>query len=112
MENIDGPSMTNPTLDVSSLDDTARSKISSKLFDAGQISGTIHFDAADTLHDIMADDCISGATGDVVLTFPDSGGTATYTGVGLITEFTPSASTGEKISASLTIDLTGTITIA
>ncbi len=110
IQSFDGPSIANPTIDVSDLSDSAREKISSGLMDPGQVTGSLWFDASNATHALLVTDCIAGNTANVVITLPDTGGTMTYSAVGIITEITPSASTGEAGTTSFTIDLTGTLT--
>jgi len=58
---ITGPALSNPTLDASNLDDTARDKISGGIVDAGQVVLGLKLDGATTSdHDALIDKIIAG----------------------------------------------------
>ena len=108
-----GPGMATPILDVSDLDDSAKEKISSALFDGGQLTLSLNFEADDTVHDAMVDDCIAGNSQSVVMEFQNgTSATNTYSFTAFVTNFTPSGNTGEQLLAEVTLDITCTVNIA
>ena len=111
VQSFDGPGMTTPIIDVSDLSDTARNKISSALFDGGQITTNVFFEPDNAVHDAIADAVIAGTSAAIVVTFADAG-TTTYSFNAFATELTPSGSTGEVLTTSITFDVDGTVTIA
>jgi len=112
LTSISGPGISNPTVDVSSLDDVARKKISGGIVDGGQVTLGLTFDADDTMHDLIADDVIAGNGGACVLTFQNgTSATTTWGFTGFPTEMTPAINVGEAITADVTIDVSGTISI-
>lgn len=64
--NFGGPSLSNPTIDDTGLEDTARQKLSGGLLDAGTVDITCNFKpdstGSGTVHDQMVDKLISRAT--------------------------------------------------
>ena len=77
---ISGLSFSNPTLDVSDLDDTAMAKISSGLCDCGQVTLNVNFDARTaSVHDtVFIDRVIAGtAAANFVINWPNISQTTT-----------------------------------
>jgi len=109
---FNGPSMGTPIINVPDLDDTAVEKISSALFDGGQLSLSLNFEADNAVHDAMVDDNIAGTPRTVVLQFQNgTAATSEYSCTAFCTQFTPSGNTGEQLTADVTLDITGAVTI-
>jgi len=109
---FNGPGMGTPIINVSDLDDTAVEKISSALFDGGQLSLSLNFEAEDTTHDAMSDDNIAGTSRAVVMTWQNgTNATNTWSCNAFCTQFTPGGSVGEQLTADVTLDVTGVVTI-
>jgi len=110
---FNGPGMGTPIINVADLDDTAVEKISSALFDGGQLSLSLNFEADDTMHNHLNDECIAGNSGAVVITFQNgTSATNTYSFTAFPTNFTPTGNVGEQLTAEVTLDVTGTVLIA
>ena len=110
LTSISGPGISNPTVDVSSLDDVARKKISGGIVDGGQVTLGLTFDADDTMHGLLASDLIAGNSGQAVITWQNgTSATSTWTFTVFPTEMSPVASVGEALTADVTFDVNGTI---
>ena len=110
VQSIGGPAGSNPTVDVSDLSDTARAKISSALFDGGQITVNVHFEPDNAVHQAIIDAVRTGTSGAVVITFAD-GGTTVYTVNAFPTEATFDTSLAEALGATFTFDINGDVGI-
>ena len=110
IESISGPSLSNPTLDVSDLDATARNKISSGLVDGGQVSIGIFFDPNVSIntgtHDDLVDRAIDGTTATYKITWPSASKTVFPAA---IVGATPISATGEALKGTLELDITGAV---
>ncbi len=112
IESFSGPSFSAPIINVSDLATTCVEKIASGISDGGQLTLELNFEADNAIHDAIADAVIAGSTAACVLTFLNPGATTTtYSFTAFPTEFTPSASTGEALKASVTLDITGEVSI-
>lgn len=109
---FNGPNMGTPIINVPDLNDTAVEKISSALFDGGQLSMSLNFEADDTTHNAMNDDCIAGTPRAIVLQFQNgTSATNEYSCTAFCTQFTPGGNVGEQLTAEVTLDVTGVVTI-
>ena len=109
---ISGPSMSNPTVDVSDLDDTIRDKISSCLCDSGQLTLGLNFEADAATHDHLADEVIAGGDGECIIEWQNgTNGTTKWTFTAFPTEFVGTANSGEALTASVTLDISTEVVI-
>ena len=110
IESISGPSLSNPALDVTDLDATARIKISSGIVDGGQVSIGMFFDpnvSTNTgTHDDLIDRTIAGTTATYKITWPSASKTVFPAAV---VGATPTSSTGEPLKGTLELDITGAV---
>ena len=84
--------------------------IAAGIADAGEVSLSINFEPDLAIHGQLAADVISGTTRVFSITFADAGSTD-WTANGFCTQFEPTGSVGEKLTASVTFKLTDTITL-
>ena len=107
-----GPSLSAEAVDVTDLNDTARAYIAANLYDAGEVTLDINFEADNSLHDQMADDLIAGTERAFVVTFQNgTNATTSWSCNALVTAFTPSGNVGEALKASVTLKATGGLNI-
>ena len=102
---IDGPSRTRETLDVTNLDsDDNYREFIADLKDGGTINVSMNFYR--TTFDLLDADFESATPGNYAIVLPDSGQTSIEF-EGLVTELPLSAQVGDKITANVTIKVTG-----
>ena len=104
---IDGPSMTNEPADTTNLSSTWRSFLA-VIPDGGEVSLTLNYEPDAASHASFITDLAAGTLQEAVITFTDGGGT-TLTFDAICTAFSPTASVGEKLSAAVTLKVTGDI---
>jgi len=109
VNSINGPNKTRETIDVTSLDSTGgyREFIAS-FRDGGTVQLTMNFTRA--TYDLMNDDFESDDSQSYEIVLPDDENT-TLEFVGLVTEVPLSISTDDKVTADVTIKVTGQPTI-
>jgi len=109
---IAGPNMSNPTVDVSDLDDTVRPKISGGLADMGQLTLGLNFEADAATHDNLVDEVIAGNSAECVIQWQNGGGgTTEWTFTAFPSEFVGTANVGEALTASVTLDISTEVAI-
>lgn len=116
IKNLTFAGFTKPTANVSHFQDTWADKIATGVVDAGSISFDLNFNA-DTweLADALMTDFVAGTARTCVVTYaaisPANAWTASFTGI--ISGYTPgSGGLEDAASASLTIEITGAVTVA
>ncbi len=111
VESIDGPGISHPTIDVSDLEDTNRQKISSGLYEGGQVSISVFLDPQVTTnsgtHDDLFDMITGGETANFKITWPAA---STVKFPAAVVGGTPSASSGEALKGTIELDVTGAVT--
>ena len=112
--NFSGLSISHDAVDVANLSSTSKPYLAAGIYDVGECTIDVNFDADTAIHDQMVDDCIAGQGRVLLIEFQNTGtaATNTYTCNAFVTNFTPSGSTGEKLEASYTIKGNGALTIA
>lgn len=113
--NISGPSLSMNTVDVTSHDSTdGWREFVGGLLDGGEVTLDINFIPTDPTHSYstgLLNDMVNRTKRNFQLVFPDAGNT-TWSFTALITAFEPSAPTDDKLSASVTLKITGKPTLA
>lgn len=108
INSISGPSMTKDTIDVTSLDSIGGYREFITGFrDAGTLSLTMNF--VRSTYDLMKEDFDSDAAGNYEIVLPDG---TSLEFEGLVTELPMEISPDDKITASVTIKLTGQVVVA
>lgn len=108
---FDGPNMSRNAIDCTTLASTSMTYKPSTLVDYGELNVTLNFDP-----NVLPP--ISSVAEEVTLTFPTdnsvgaSAGDSTWTFTGFMTNFSPSGSVGDKMTATATIKITGIIAVA
>lgn len=106
-------SISRGTIETSSIDDavdTAKTFIAAGLYDLGELSMDVMYDAADSDHKAIIDNLEDGVTdgaGKWTVTVPDSGGTSNYVFDGFVTAWDVTLALEDVVKASVTIKLTG-----
>lgn len=109
VNSISGPSMTRDTIDVTSLDSTGGYREFITGFrDAGTVQLTMNFTQA--TFDIMKTDFEDDAAHNYEIVLPDVG-TTSLEFAGLVTEVPLEITADDKITASVTIKITGPVTV-
>jgi hypothetical protein len=104
---IGGPEMSVSVIDVTDLDSDAREKIPG-LPDGGSLKLTINYDPQDATHQLLLGFWADPTVEEWNLVFPDS---STFPFQGFLTGFSPGGvEVDGKLSADVTIEVTGTIT--
>lgn len=114
--NIGGPGLARDTLESTHHRSTAMYRTFIKgLKDGGEVSLDLNFDPANATHNaaagILADFANDVDISTWVITWPDTGLT-TWTFDGIVTGFEPSAPFDDKLSATVTIKVSGQPTLA
>ena len=110
---ISTPSVTTATIDTTGIESVHRTFLAGTI-DSGEMTLQIMYDPnADTDIEDPWDNTATGATAekDCVITFPDAG-YSTFSFKGIIVDFSASVAIDEKITASITIRVSGAITVA
>jgi predicted secreted protein len=107
---IDGPSKSRETIDVTTLDSAdGYREVIGDLRDGGTVSLSMNFKRAE--YDLMATDFESDSVANYAIVLADTDRTAIEF-EGLVTEMPLSAAVGDKLSADVTIKVTGKPTTA
>lgn len=111
---IGGPTMTLDPIDVTSHDSTAAYReFIGGLLDAGEVTLTINYVPTAATHDAttgLIADMVARVVRNFQLVFPDSG-TTTWSISALITSFEPGEPIDDKLSADITLKLSGQPTL-
>ncbi|MFE2936663.1 phage tail tube protein [Streptomyces sp. NPDC059278] len=108
--NLTGPGLSRTTVDVTSHDSpNAYMEFVGGLKDGGEVSADINYQPA--VHDVLVDDLDDEEPRNYKIVFPDEAAT-TWSFGALLTGFEPSAPYDDKLSASLTLKVSGKPTIA
>ncbi len=108
-----GPAITHEPVDLTDLDDSAMQFKPAGVYDPGEISVELNYDEDLAIHGTLVTDIISGTTGALVITFDNAGaGTGTMSATAFVIGFTPGGSVGDKLTASASWKLSGTLTPA
>jgi hypothetical protein len=114
IQSFNGISLAGEVLDVTDLADTSKQFISAGLYGAEEVSVEVHLDPAATttasLHGYCAADILTGTTRALVVSYVPA--TITHSASAICTGFTPTGSVGDKLTATITWQPTGTITLA
>jgi predicted secreted protein len=116
LDNIGGPNLARDSIDVTTHDSTSAWREFVKgLKDGGDISFDVVYDPTESTHDattgLLADFDNEGTIPAWRLTFPD-GSSTQWTFDGFLTGFSPSEPKDDKLSASITVKVTGVPTLA
>ena len=108
-DTISGPELSADAVEVTDHDsaDGWREYIGG-LKDAGEVGFKVNWDPADTQHDALV-----AQVGNVIdwkITFPDGASTATFQGI--MTNYTPDVPLDDRMTAEITIKITGAVTWA
>ena len=109
--NLSGPSESLTMLDSTSLADSTMTRIAG-LIDAGEVSLTIDYDPDVVVHASIRTALTTRASAVFVISWPDAAAVTTFTFTGYVSSFAPSADTNGKLTAAVTITITGAITAA
>lgn len=110
MVNVTSPQMENPEIDTTVLSDSWRTFIAS-IPDGGEVTLTMNYDASQATHAQLTTNFAAGTSGTWKITFTDPGA-ATIEFAGPITAFAwGEAAVDNLITASVTIKVTGSVTI-
>lgn len=96
--------------DVTNLDSTAREHLPLSLMNNGDIPLTLTWDAAAVTHAALATKLLAGTVEAMKITFPKTGGTATYSFNGFVASIEMTAAVGTKQVANAVIRITGAVT--
>jgi len=108
-----GPSLAHEALDVTDLDSVGKDYLPAGVYDMGEIGLELNYDPDNAVHDQLVDDCIAGTPRQVIFTWLNgTAATTTWTFSAFATGFSPGGSTGDKLTASLTLKGTGSVSIA
>ncbi len=109
VNSISGPTMTRDFIDVTSLDSTSGYREFITGFrDAGTVSLTMNFTR--TTYDLMKADFESDEAVNYQIVLPDAGSTS-FEFSGLVTELPLEIPTDDKVTANVTIKLTGAVVV-
>jgi len=112
---ISGPSLSADTIDVTSHDSPGGYReFIQGLKDAGEVTFTINFIPTEATHDAstgLLKDYNDGTLRNFQLVFPDPGNT-TWSFAAVVTGFEPSEPTDDKLSADVTLKISGQPTLA
>ena len=109
VNSISGPSMSRDTIDVTSLDSTGGYREFIGGFrDAGTLQLTMNFSR--TTYDLMKTDFESDTSQNYEIVLPDTENT-TLEFVGLVTELPLEITADDKITSSVTLKITGQVTV-
>jgi hypothetical protein len=107
---ISGPNESLTMLDSTNLQSSVMTRIAG-LVDSGEVNLTIDYDPDDTEHALLRTR-LTGRTSDTfVISWPDTSPT-TFTFTAFVSSFQPSAGTNDKLTASVTLTITGSIATA
>ena len=106
---INGMSITTDAIDVTDLDAVAKLFIPGP-YDGGEITLEILFEADNSDHVFFTTDQLAGTISTWTITFTDAGN-ATWAASAFVTSNTPTASVGAAVTASITLKITGEISI-
>ena len=112
---ISPPSLSKDTIETTTHNSVDRYKeFISGLRDAGEVSLDINYDPADATHNLLTGllgEYEKDAPSNYKIIFPDSG-TTTWSFAGILTSFEASAPIDDKLTASITIKISGKPTLA
>ena len=115
VSSIGGPTLSLDPIDVTSHDSTGGwRQFVGGLLDGGEVSLEINYDPVGATHDAstgLIADMVARTLRNFQLVFPDTGNT-TWTFAALITAFEPSEPIDDKLSASVTLKVSGQPTLA
>lgn len=107
--NISGPGMSRDIIEITTYDSNGyRDKIGG-LRDGGQVTFTMNFTRA--AYQLMKDDYDTDLPVNYQIVLPDTDGT-TLPFLGLVTELPMTIPEGDRITADITIEISGTVTIS
>ena len=104
---ISGPSLTNEPADTTNLSSTWRTRLPI-IPDGGEVTLELNYEPDAASHASFITDLAAGTIQEAVITYPDGGGT-TLTFDAMCTAFTPNAPVGDKLSATVTLTVTGDV---
>lgn len=111
---ISGPNLTRDSIDISTMDSgTKHREFIPGMIDAGEISVDLQYDGT-TVATLLKNQLTASAQA-IVLSVPDAGTvttSSTYTGTGFITSLGHAIPHDDKVTQSVGIKLTGTLTLA
>ena len=106
--NLSGPSIHHEALDITDLDSSAKEFIAAGVYDPGEITLDINIEPDLAIHDQLRADCQSGTTRAMIINYVPL--TITYSSDAYITDFAPTAAVEDKLTCSVTVKLSGTLT--
>lgn len=105
---ISGPGLSADVHDVTNMDSTYAEKVVG-LLDGGEVSLSMNFLPTNTQHKSALADLASGALRSMQIVWID--GPTTWSFSGFVTKYEPSASVGGKLGASMTVKISGAVTL-
>jgi Lambda phage tail tube protein, TTP len=87
-------------------------KFGGTLLDAGEVSATVLYDPANATHVALVTDIQARTLRNFLMEFPGATTNARWSFSGFITQFQPETPTDAHLKASITIKITGSISIA
>ncbi len=114
VQDITPPNLTVETEDTTTHDSGGWAEYSATLLDGGEVTFDILYDPADATHDNstgLVAALTAKAAKNFKVVFPDAD-TTTWSFAALVTNFQPSGSVKGMLSASVTLKITGAVTLA
>ena len=108
-----GPSIVADAIDVTDLADSAKPYLHPGVYDPGEVTLEINFDEDDASHGVLVADMLSGTTRVLTIEWQNATQpTGTWSSNAFMTAFSPAGAVGDKLTASATFKLAGTLTPA
>lgn len=108
---ITGPGISRNAIDATHLNSPSQAKeFIAGLIDAGEVSLDLNWLPSDATHAALFNDLMAGTKDTYSIVWPNAGPT-TWTFTALVTAFSPTAPKDDRLSASATLKLSGTISI-
>lgn len=105
---IGGPNLTRPMIESTNMDSTAREFLAGGFYDAGTLDFEIQYDPGVTAHDAITDAFVAGTLLYYRITWSN---TDTFDVAGYVESFSVTSEMEDRVTASISIRTTGTITI-
>lgn len=110
LRTLSGPSLSAETLDVSTHDGAGYREFVASLLDPGELTAEIVWDPANATHTAFITDLVARTITTWHVVWPDAGA-ADWAFSAMVTGFAPSAPVDGELSASVTLKISGAITI-
>jgi hypothetical protein len=106
---IGGPNISRPMIETTHMGSTARKYIAGGFYDLGTVDVEIQYDPGNTGHDAMTSAILAGTEHSFKITWSD---TSTASFDGFVESFNVTAEMEDRLTASLSIRVNGTLTLA